>query len=314
MKNLMLKQFFFAMLFLLAVILTPETGHAATAHDFFIVVHCEAESPAAIDRNYHVGLKPLVALADAYGIKLTISLSPQWAQHINANPQLLNEVKTWLTEGHNIGILHYGLMHNPTWDFYTNETDPAKITLAGRNPADRIGSMTDLINEVNGLLTSPIVGSTRARQLSMNARDYTLDIKPGILVDYLTDGWLITGDPLNQDVIRKPIQLNINGVTYWKMSMGYFTMLKPNSGCTDRTMMIDLYSLYQFLTDSLVTGNNSDYKFGLATHPLDFIADDVANGGCGFFHEWFSFISGKMTAGEVRSGTVPQIMDMYLGR
>lgn len=317
---------------LLFIISQAKESNGAAVHDLFFVVHCEADTPEKINFYYTKGLRPLVNLADSYGVKLTISLSPQWADYISNDRAIVYEIASWLRKGHEIGILHYGIRHNPTWDYYTNETALRKIISAGRDPAQKKGSMDELINKINNLLGSSIIKYPPAKQLSMNSSDYITDLASATSVKYLTDGWRIDSNPLNQDVVKKPIKEIVNGIAYWKLSMGYFTTIRRFSkgyfvahlrrfgmeyltallpGCRDDKIVQDIFKLYVFLKSSPLSKDDSNYKFGLVTHPLDFIADDSLHGGCGYMEEWFKFIKQKLDAGEMTAKTVSGILSNY---
>jgi hypothetical protein len=353
------KQFFVIILFLLTIFLKAETSRAVD-HELFFVVHCEALNDQLIDTTFKKGLEPLVHLADSYNVKLTISLSPQWAQYFLKNPLTLYKVRQWIQNNHEIGTLHYGLNHEPTWDYYTNETDPQIIKKAKRDPNKKRGSMIDLINEVNALLLSPDIQATPAKQMSLHPSDYETDMLPGTPIKYLSAGYRISDDPMNQDVVKKPMKINIHGVYYWRLSMGYFTsmhksgigidhissiistlfhfsknsLFKNNipddecnlsclrlsvryfttllpTNCSDKQLLKDVFTLYDFLKKSTLTKDNPEYKFGLATHPLDFIADNPLNGGCGYFQQLFHFIGKKIHSSELTSKTVSQILNAY---
>ncbi len=287
-----------------------ETEANAVVHDHFFVVHCEVMDEKQIDRQFHGGLEPLVQLADIYGIKLTLSLSPQWAEYLIERPWLLYEIKYWLNEGHEIGILHYGIRHEPEWDYYTNETDPQAIILAGRNPDQKKGSMVDLINIMNTFFALPIIQSPPAKQLSMNQSDYLIDLEPGTSIQYLTGGSRISNNPLAQDVITKPEENVLYGQTYKLLSMGAFVM-SEDTDCVANQLLPDLHALYEYLKNLPPFKDDPDYKFGLVTHPLHFMRDNPRNGGCGYIEKWFRFISTKISAGEVSPRTVSEILDDY---
>jgi hypothetical protein len=353
----------FVMLVSLIVMLLKAEVCLPLSHDFFFVVHCEPLDSSLIEISFKKGLRPLIRMANNYGIKLTISLSPQWAAYILNDTRLLREIKDWLRHGHEIGILHYGLHHKPTWDYYTNENDPQRIIKAEQDPRKKIGSMADLIYKVNGVLLSEIVQSEPARQLSMNASDYEKDIFPGIPIHFITDGYRISSDPFQQDVIKKPEKISINGSTFWRLSLGYFsaipltdgagwpgvgqiihslstvydflktsfmgedmpgekcdlscfklslryfTTLRPRD-CEKAQVLNNLFLLYDLLKDSLLMKDDREYTFGLATHPLDFIADNPVNGGCGNFEKLFAFVNGKANKHQLSSKTVSRVLEL----
>jgi hypothetical protein len=282
----------------------PISGaHASTVHETFFEVLCETMDDAHVDYQWNKGLVPLINIADMYGVKLTISLSPQWAEYIVKSPVRLQKIKTAIQNGHEIGIAHYGIEHNP-WDFYTNENDPQVISNAGWNPADKKGDMMDLINAVNMVFSTPIVQALPAKQLVMNRSEYDRELTAGVPVTNLTLGTRLSNTWQDQDVVRAPLIQTINGVNYSSLSMGYFTTLSTQT-CDDRQKPINLLSdLYFMLKNSPLTKKNTTYKFGVATHPQDFIADR-----CGQMLTWFQFVAAKVSAGELVSKTVSSILD-----
>lgn len=324
----MKKTFFIAVL----LVLSLEAGAClAVPYDFFFVVHCEAMKEDAVDSSFQMGLAPLVRLAEKYGIRLTISLSPQWAEYVSESVERKSTLAAWVRRGHEIGVLHYGLNHKPTWDYYTNETDPLKIMSAGRDPALRKGSMHDLVNKINYLLASDPINGPAAKQISMSAADYDADLVPGLQLEYLTDGSYISNDFQNQDVARRPIRQMVNGVRWWKLSMGYFaivtnrfsrgyivaqlrkiglsriTSLWP-AGCSENKQLSDIKDLYLILKNPLLIRDFKDYKLGIVTHPLDFIGDDFQSGGCGYIEELLSFVNERIKEGAMSSKTVSGVL------
>jgi hypothetical protein len=283
---------------------------AAVVHDVFVSVHCEVQDAREIGWHLNYGLIPLIRLADQQGIKLTISLSPQWAEYFLQHPRLLYKLKTWLDEGHEIGILHYGLNHEGSWDFYTNETDFNEIIQAGWDPDDKLGSMQDLVDTVNRIFATPIVSAPDAKQLSLNISDYALDLTPDISVQYLLQGRRLSSDPMNQDVVRKPTYQIVNGVEYSVLSRGQFQVMAMDCDSSESSLNA-LVNLYRYLKNSSITKEDPEYKFGFGIHPADFVFDDPARNGCGHLRQWFEFLGWKISEGEFFSKTVSQILDEW---
>jgi hypothetical protein len=82
--------------------------------------------PAVINNtslNYQRALWPtvikLVALADKYEFKLTLALSPQWAEFILKDESRIDIFKAWGEHGHELAFHHHGIDHID-WDGYTN--------------------------------------------------------------------------------------------------------------------------------------------------------------------------------------------------
>ncbi len=95
---------------------------AQSPPDSFFVVHCEDQNG---NSNSWVNLGVLLDEADNYGVKLSVELSPSWAQMIVSDPTKRLELDAWRNSGHAFGAHHHGTTH-PAYDGYTDR-DPASL-------------------------------------------------------------------------------------------------------------------------------------------------------------------------------------------
>ena len=86
----------------------------------FIVLHLEVSSEARI-RALWPQLEMFMALADRYGVKVTLQFSWPWADYVYKH-DLLDTVHAWEAEGHEIALHHHGPTHK-FFDGYTNAPD-----------------------------------------------------------------------------------------------------------------------------------------------------------------------------------------------
>ena len=108
-KNLFLKiGFFLSFLFYTAPC-------PLSAQMIFTAIHCEPDHPNLVPE-----LPNLVAAADSFHVPLTIMLSPPWAEIILNNEILLDQIRQWQINGHEIATHHHGPEAGNRWDGYTN--------------------------------------------------------------------------------------------------------------------------------------------------------------------------------------------------
>jgi hypothetical protein len=92
----------------------------------FVAVHMESGSNAKTTEEpekYWIDLENLIATADEYNVKLTLLFNPQWATYILEDNTRLEQVNTWETNGHEIGVHHHGPGYGNTWNGYTNQEE-----------------------------------------------------------------------------------------------------------------------------------------------------------------------------------------------
>lgn len=104
---------------------------SAQKPDTYVAVHCEPTHT-----YYYPSLIKMVALADSFDAFLTIEFNPQWADTFLANPSLLNEVRQWQKDGHEIAAHHHGVSYGAGgWDGFTNRP-PAEYPVPSRYSGD----------------------------------------------------------------------------------------------------------------------------------------------------------------------------------
>lgn len=95
-------------------------GEDSMGPSSFIVVHVE---PRSAEEESFAKVAEMVRIANQNRAKLTIELVPQWADMILADPAKLEQVRSWKTQGHEIGAHHHGPLHAWDWDGYTDLTE-----------------------------------------------------------------------------------------------------------------------------------------------------------------------------------------------
>jgi len=139
---------------------------------YFVAIHCEPSAEDEIASNFGV-LREMVAYADAYHIKLTIMLTPQWADYIAADPARLAEVQSWMENGHEIAAHHHSIYHG-SWDGYTN-FPPDVVRAQVSNPRPYLGTLDDYIaalQQLNPNVQAGCVNDERDKRVMPDAIIY----------------------------------------------------------------------------------------------------------------------------------------------
>ncbi len=91
-----------------------------------MVIHCDPPNPDPQDPCQYPGkvdfqkLGRMVRIADRYGAKLTIQLSPAWVDTILNDLTVYDSVRAWMARGHEIAAHHHHYGHK-FWDGYMND-------------------------------------------------------------------------------------------------------------------------------------------------------------------------------------------------
>jgi len=123
---------------------------------YFIAIHNEPfHYPGGmkhIQDSYEL-LRNMVKKADAYGIKLTLMFSSQWADFISQNEKRMQEVNRWKKNGHEIAGHHHSIMHW-NWDGYTafarKNAEEIRRKL-GHQPEKYLGTLDDFMTRLRRL-------------------------------------------------------------------------------------------------------------------------------------------------------------------
>lgn len=111
---------------------------------YFIAIHNEP-LPGQIETLYPV-LASMVEEATSYNVKLTIMLTPQWAEFITSDSEKLDELHRWKSFGHEIAAHHHSIYHG-RWDGYTNYSQARAFSqraACGRSPPEQyLGTLDD---------------------------------------------------------------------------------------------------------------------------------------------------------------------------
>jgi hypothetical protein len=113
----------------------------------FVVIHMEPGTGVQEQKNltnpqtYWPNLVDLVTAADKYEIKLTLLFNPQWAEYILQDQKKLSLLRSWETNGHEIGYHQHGPQAHGMnyWNGYTNQT-------AYQNRPQYQGTINDAMN------------------------------------------------------------------------------------------------------------------------------------------------------------------------
>jgi len=232
------------------------------------VVHCE---PTRANPAMWAALTDLVALAEGYGIPLSIDFTAQWARMILEDEAKMRAVETWLAAGHEIGCHHHGYWgtreRNSTWDGYTN------TPLSEVDPQDRdryLGTMDDymeILNALPGERTSGCLGGSA----TADAVDHPCQIV------YSTQGQAL------EDAVSQPVSQVVGNCTI--QQIGHALLVSQQRGA--------LQNLYLATADENV--------FGVVGHVYNF-ADFP-----GAFEAWFAFLNSLDPSGEARA-TVSELI------
>ncbi len=89
----------------------------------FIAIHCEPGSfPATTDypEQYWFNLLQMISQADQNDVKLNLLFNPQWGSYILQNTTRFSLVRSWESNGHEIGLHVHG-PNQGSWCGYTNQ-------------------------------------------------------------------------------------------------------------------------------------------------------------------------------------------------
>lgn len=235
------------------------------------VVHCE---PTNADSEHWAALVDLVALADRYGVPLSIDFTAQWAERILSDEGMTDAVSGWLDAGHEIGCHHhpYWTLQDRTaqWDGYTDTAFDELL------PEDRElyrGTMDDFmawLESLPGPRRSGCLGQSDAR----DEADW-----PDSLV-YSTVGHTVG------DAVSRPTERSIGGCVV--LEIGHALLVGAGRGA--------LPSLYE------ETG--SDAVFGVVGHVYNYVDFPAA------FEQWFAFLHAHDPTGE-RRATVSSVLEAW---
>lgn len=145
--------------------------------ELFIAIHCEPGSfPATTDypEQYWLNLRDMMIKADQYDVKLTLLFNPQWASYILLDSVRFSMVRSWESNGHEIGLHHHGA-HMGNWNGYTDQ-------VAYQSDPKYIGSISDMMGVMNQI---PLSGTIN---VACVANDDDIDIDFPIDIPYRTYG------------------------------------------------------------------------------------------------------------------------------
>ena len=226
------------------------------------VVHCE---PTKANENMWAELFKLVSMADTYAVPLTIDFTAQWAEMILADQSKLNQVSSWLDNGHEIACHHHAYWgtkeRGSTWDGYTNtpldEIDPQDLGQYKGNMEDYLS----ILNALPGSRTSGCLGCTAHPQ---DEKDWPCQIQLG------TEGHSL------EDAVSQPHQVTIGECQVTQI--GHALIVSQGEGT-----LAELY-----------TNTNPNTVFGVVGHVFNYAEFPIV------FEEWFKFLHAQDSSGESR--------------
>ena len=239
------------------------SGLEAQEPETFFAVHCEPQTPHLFPK-----LVQLVEKANRYDIPLTILFAPQWVESILADSNKVRRVRTWQSQGHEIGAHHHGVYHL-NWDGFTNY------------PTSTILSVGKSLNDYRGDMNAyrAVVGDISGDSLLLTLSGPGLT-DPDSSVDWQPDFWYRTGGG------REPsLGFSVPRV----VGMGDYTACQVDHYFFEGRNSVDaLIAEYNAREDKQVVG--------ATTHVFNF-RDDTS-----FVRIWFEFVK------NTRKKTVRQIM------
>ncbi len=225
-------------------------GGDSSEVETFFAVHCEPQTPHLFPK-----LIQLVAMAERYGIPLTIQFAPQWVEAIMRDEKKVQRVRQWQQWGHEIAAHHHSVFHL-NWDGFTNYADSV-IHRLGKQDQYR-GDMAAYWN-----IVEPIGGDSL---LLTYGGPGAMD--PDSSVDWYLKFWYRTGG--GRDLQRAfSAPRNVPMRRYLPCQVDY-TFLQTMEDVTT------LETLYQNTTGKVVVG--------VTTHVFNFAADTT------YVEEWMRFI------------------------
>ncbi len=230
---------------------------------YFVAVHCEPTDEEEIARNFVV-LREMVAYADAYHVKLTIMLTPQWADYIAADPTRLAEVQGWMANGHEIAAHHHSIYHS-TWDGYT-DFPPDVVRAQVRRPRPYLGTLDDYVaalRRVNPELQAGCVNDEQDKR-----------VMPDAIVYDTCSGFSNSGEPgerngdnVPQKGVNRFVTVGtVNGIQR-KWLTHYHVYQNPLAAF--RTMMAMDGGVYGVITHGAAGQDEPLYTFLDAVHQVD---------------------------------------------
>ena len=237
----------------------------------------------------------LVALADKYGVRLTLGLNPQWAEYVLQSDERVAVVREWKRRGHELAFQHHGINHLD-WNGYTNRfagahhDDDARHLARFRNGGYR-GTADEgfrWLQELGGRTGPP------ERVVTGTVTDTRIDKPVGITI--LTEG----GRELPGDLISRPRkQLLAEGEMTWlRHAQLRSDFNDPGSTAydLDQNHSLSRAQLQRF-EDAAGTASNGDIV-GVVFHEFDFYRfPDV-------YEDWFAFLRSRGIASRTASELV----------
>ncbi len=162
----------------------------------FIAFHLEVSRMNRVNTLWPL-LERFMALADQYGVKVTLQFSAPWAEYVYQN-NLLDTVRAWEANGHEIALHHHGPTHK-FFDGYTD--DPTAVRADGWYATEGmyLGSMDDLMT-----FLAPL---SQQGMTSAGMSDEATDWPAGVLY-FATD----SGEtPSADDLLSTPVEVTHNG-------------------------------------------------------------------------------------------------------
>jgi len=247
----------------------PETG---TEINLFIAIHNEPgpnpESTIYQEQRW-LALVDLVETADNYGHKLNLLFNPQWATYILADQDRLNLVRSWETNGHEIGLHNHG--HSlGNWNGYTDQEEYF-------SDIKFIGTMDEMMNL---MIQLPASGDIRVAAVSKDDADY--DYPAGIEYD-VDGGW----DP-DENLISSPSIVTYNGHTMTHLDHARY------SGPIQKNVNVGLNGIEEAITDL-----EDNEAIGIVFHTFEFYEDSEP------FTKLFEFLENN----GISAKTVPDILE-----
>ncbi|GAB4270402.1 MAG: hypothetical protein Kow0080_14830 [Candidatus Promineifilaceae bacterium] len=188
--------------FLPVVTVTPaaetadQTETAVSPKGTFIAFHLEVSRGPRI-KTLWPKLEQFMALADQYGVKVTLQFSAPWADYVYKSG-LLDTVYAWEANGHEIALHHHGPTHK-FFDGYTNNPDAIRTDGWYATDYGYLGSMDDLMTFMAPLSQKDIT--------SAGMSDEETDWPAGVLY-FATD----SGEtPSKDDLLSTPVETTHNG-------------------------------------------------------------------------------------------------------
>lgn len=118
----------------------------------FLCIHLEpgGATPGGVSwqEYYWPYVMQIVALADNYNAKLTLHMSPQYAEYVLQDAARINIVRGWQKNGHEIGLHHHLPKHQGVWDGYTDNVELVGKKIKNVEYRGSLENMMALVREV----------------------------------------------------------------------------------------------------------------------------------------------------------------------